>query len=326
MDSGAGTDAERRAALDLAARLEALGREARIEPFEARPAYPIAYLALALVAIVGSVASVSSPVVGAALAAVAAILTFGDATGMFMLARRLTGMRASQNVVSPGDGDKPGTLVLTARYDAERAGAGRLHLLPVFFWSMVAVLACAVARIPGLDGAALTAVQFVPTVVLIVSVPLLADIALSDFADDNASGVNTVLELANRYGDALEHFDLWVLFSGAHPMGVRAFAKRHRKKFAKERTVFLNVDDVGRVGYSRREGLLFGSRSHVQLRELCEEIAEDAEHLGAEPFVYRSQPNPYPSITVSSELCAELMERLDAAVGPQLSEEPVPSR
>src|SRR3954469_4632293 len=155
---GAATDAERREALELAQRLESLGREAKVEPFEARPAYPLVYVTLALLAIVGSVASVSLPIAGAALAGVAAILTFGEGTGMFMLARRLTGMRASQNVVSEEDGGKPGTLVLAARYNADRASAQRMRLSPVFFWAMVAVLLCGIGRIAGLDGVALTAV------------------------------------------------------------------------------------------------------------------------------------------------------------------------
>jgi hypothetical protein len=343
---GAGTDAERRAALELSRRLEALGREVDIEPFEARPAYPIVYLSHALLAILGSVVSVSSPVVGTALVAVAVVLTFGDATGLFMLSRRLTGMRASQNVTSFEDGGKPGTLLLTAHYDAGRRSEARLRWLPVFFWSLVAVLACAVARIPGLDGPAITAVQFVPTVVLILSVPLFADIALSDFArgtNDNASGVATVLRLAERYGGTLEHFDLCVLLTGAHPLGTRAFLRRHRKQLSKEHTVFLNVDEAGTgdVRYSRREGLLLPTRSHVQLVELCEQVAEDGE-FGGGPFTYRRPAPRYPSITISCrpagddiddgalnaafDFCGELMERLNAGVGPELSEEPVPSR
>jgi hypothetical protein len=349
---GPGTDAERRAALDLSRRLEAVDRTADIEPFEARPAYALVHLIHALLAIAGSVVATSAPVVGAALVAVAVALTFGDASGLFMLSRRLTGMRASQNVTSMEDGGKPGTLVLVAHYDAARRHHERLALLPVFFGSMVALLVCAVARIPGLEGVVLTAVQFVPTVVLVVSVPLLADIALSDFvtgANNNASGVATVVRLAERYGGALQHFDVWILLTGAHPLGMRAFAKRHRKDLSKERTVFLNLDEVGTgsVRFSRRAGLLFASRSHVQLVELCEGIAEDDEGVfEAGSFVYRAPPNRYPAITISCRpaedevddqalerafgFCCELVERLDAAIGPDLerddvSEEPVPS-
>jgi hypothetical protein len=221
---------------------------------------------------------------------------------------------------------------------------------------MVAVLVCAIARLAGLEGTALTAVQFVPTVLLIVSVPMLVDLAVSGVprgANDNASGVATVLRLAERYGGALQHFDLNVLFTGSGALGMRAFLKRHRKELSKERTVFVNVDEVGAgsVRYTRREGLLLTARSHVQLVEICDEIAEDDEGtFDAQPLVRRSPSMGYagyPAITISCRpapegvddealerafgFCSELVERLDAAIGPELerggvSAEPVPSR
>jgi len=392
---GPGTDAERRAARDLQQRLEGIGREASLEPFEVRPAYPLAHAIHAALAIAGSVVSVSSALVGAILVLLAVVLAFGDATGMFMVTRRLTGRRASQNVVSREEGDKAGTLVLVAHYDAARTGAifnrgfqerlavvgGRLRrpisLFAVFFWSIVAVLLCCIARLPGIDAVWLTAVQFVPTVLLIVSVPLLVDIALSGVvpgANDNASGVATTVRLAERYGGALEHFDLCVLLTGSQEgfaLGMRAFLKRRRKRLSKERTVFVNVDEVGAgtVRYSRREGLLLTAATHVQLADICEQIAEDDDEgvFGARPFVSRSPSDGYaarsagfPAITIGCRnaigyapdhhlptdtpdrvedqalerafgFCCELVERLDAAIGPDLeragvSEEPVPSR
>ena len=54
-----------------------------------------------------------------------------------------------------------------------------IGLFEPFFWSIVVILACAVVRLFDIDTLALTIVQFVPTVVLIISVPLLMDIALS---------------------------------------------------------------------------------------------------------------------------------------------------
>jgi hypothetical protein len=353
---GPGTDAERRAARDLAGRLEALGRDVDVEPFEVWPAYPLAHLIHAVLAIAGSVISVYSPLVGLALVVAAVVLAFGDGTGLFMLTRRLTGRRASQNVVSSEGGGKPGTLVLVAHYDVGRPP----RPFPVFFWSMVAVLVCSIARLAGLDGIALTAVQFVPTVLLIVSVPMLVDLALSSpppGANDNASGVATVLRLAERYGGALEHFDLSVLFTGSGALGMRAFFKRHRKELSKERTVFVNVDEVGTgsVRYTRRQGPLFTVASQVQLLQICDEIAEDDDGaFDAEPVVLRSFDGAYairmagfPGITISGRpessgvddealerafgFCRELVERLDAAIGPELdrdavSAEPAPSR
>ena len=57
-----------------------------------------------------------------------------------------------------------------------------------------------------------------PTVMLIVAIPLLVDLTLSPplrRAKDNASGVAVATELARRHGGILEHFDLWVPLTGA---------------------------------------------------------------------------------------------------------------
>jgi hypothetical protein len=201
------------------------------------------------------------------------------------------------------------------------------RLPAAYFWSLALLFACCVARVAGLDGTALTAVQFVPTALLLVSLPLLGDLALVD----NDTGVETVVRLAERYGGKLAYFDVDVLLTGA----VRPFLKRHRQD--KERTVLLNV---GGVGYTRKEGPLLGVRSHVQLVEICDEIAEDDEGtFNARGVVgraasdgYAARLAGYPSITVSDGFgfCCELIERLDAGIGPELEElrrgEPVPAR
>lgn len=359
----AGSDGERRAARHLERRLGELGRDAVVEPTSVFPAWHLAYALHAALAIAGSVLAVEQPVLGTAIAAFALASVAGDATGAFHLVRRFTGRRASQNVVSADDDGKEGILVLVAHCDAARTGFIFGRRLPApslapLFWSTVAVLACAALRIPGIEGKVLTAVQFVPTVVLIVHVPLLVDIALSDpvpGANDNASGVATALRLAERHGGSLEHFDLWVLFTGAQEsfaLGMREFLRARRRELSRTGTVFLNLDELGSgdVRFSRREGLLFTSRSHPQLRKLCHELSEDDPEAGARPFVLRSvsdgaaaqgrgyaaiticgRPAPYhhlpedtPDNTEDDALerafafCSELIERLDQEVGPDL--------
>src|ERR671939_960374 len=118
-----GTDAERRAARHLERRLRDQGREAEVEHVEIWPNWPLAHVLHALLAIGGSVLAISQPVAGAVLIAVALVSAFGDLTSSFYLVRRLTGRRASQNVVSREESDRPGTLVLVAHYDAARTGA-----------------------------------------------------------------------------------------------------------------------------------------------------------------------------------------------------------
>jgi hypothetical protein len=308
----AGTDAERRAARHLEERLRDMGRDARVEPIEVWPRWPLAHVIHTVAGVAGSVLTVSSPLAGAIVLLVAAVSAFGDLTGTFRPLRRLTGRRASQNVVSREDGGRPGTLVLVAHYDAARTGFlfGRLTRLPggpfqAFFWALLVVLACAVLRLVGVDALPLTVVQYVATIVLIVSVPLLADVALSDVvpgANDNASGVACALRLADRYGDDLDHFDLWVVLTGAEEameLGMRAFLRAHRSELPRDSTAFVCVDEVGHgtVRYARREGYVLGQRHNRAILELCGRIAdEDAdgdERYGARPYVSRTASDAY---------------------------------
>jgi Peptidase family M28 len=235
------------------------------------------------------------------------------------------------------------------------------------------------------------------TVLLILALPALIDTGLSPTvpgANDNASGVATVLRLAERFGGNLEHFDVHVLFTGsqeAFALGMRSYLRRHRADLDEERLVFLNVDEVGlgMVRYTSREGLLLPVKSHSQLVEMCEEIVEDHEEEekdededrdeepenqaaaaaaaaddddddeedrpGPRKLVSRNSSDAfaarsggYPAITITCKgrldytpthhqssdvpdriddealerayaFCAELIERIDATVGPDLS-------
>jgi hypothetical protein len=117
-----GSDAERRAARHIEARLSRLGRQAEIEPITAWPDWPVAYALCAALAVVGSMLSVSLPLAGAALALAGALLLFLDAGLLIPIVRSVWGRRASQNVNSVGTRDRPGLIVLVAHYDAGRGG------------------------------------------------------------------------------------------------------------------------------------------------------------------------------------------------------------
>jgi hypothetical protein len=407
---GPGSDAERRAAEHLVERLRELGRGAQTESLDSWPNWPMTYALHVTMAVVGSVISVTIPLIGAVLALLAAVLTFLDANGVAFTTRRLFGRRASQNVVSREDGDKGGDLVLVAHYDSGRSGLAfnrrlqerraavsktlRRPIGPLqpLFWCLVAVMICTLLRLPGIENTILTVIQFLFTVLLILMLPFLIDTGLAPTvpgANDNASGVATVLRLAERFGGELEHFDVNVLFTGsqeAFALGMRSYLKRHRDDLDPERLVFLNIDEVGTgtVRYTSREGLLFPVESHSQLVEMCEEIVEDHEEEekdedededdrherdddnGDDDDREEDRPGPrklvsrnisdgfaartagYPAITItckgrldytpthhqSSDLpdriddealerayafCAELIERVDATVGPDLS-------
>ncbi len=306
-ERGPGTDSERRAAEHLAARLKSLGREAELEPIWVRPNYALTHAIHALLAIVGSVLSVGAPLPGALLVLFAAVSTFGDLTGGFHLVRRILPKRASQNVVSPEDSDKPGTLVLVAHYDAaatggffsrraqsRRASFGKLIHRSIgpwepFFWSLMLLLLATALRLLGIEGLALTIIQFVPTVALILALPLLLDIALSGYvqgASDNASGVAATLALAQSHGGRLEHLDLWVVLPGAEEGlfgGMREWVKANKRHLDPQNTIFLGIDNVGAgtIRFAEREGWAVQSRYHPRLLEFAREVAEDVDDYGA---------------------------------------------
>jgi hypothetical protein len=297
-----GTQGERRAAEYLAGELEKLGREAWIEPIRVRPAYPMTHALHAALAVVGSVVSVYVPPLGVGIVLLVAVSMFGDLTGRFHLARRLTPRRRSQNVSSPGPRpDAPARLILTAHHDAARSGLlfarrsrppGRLRRrlarlaspLDIVFWAVTIVLVLTVVRLfVDEPSTLLTAIQFAPTVLLIASVLLFVDIALSDVvpgASDNASGAAAVLELARRLDAApLEHLDLWIVFPGAKEglmLGMREWMRAHADELDSRRMFFVNVDNVG-SGHPRfvpAEGFVVLEQHDARLVELCNRIGK----------------------------------------------------
>jgi hypothetical protein len=231
-----------------------------------------------------------------------------------------------------------------------RAALGRALRRPVgglsvVFWAELAVLACTLLRLANIDSTALTIVQFVPTFGLIVAIALLTDVALAGTKageNDNASGAVALLGLVADPPE-LDHFDVHVLFTGAQKAGaagMRDFLKRHG--LPRDSTVVVNVDQVGsgEVRYTRREGALITQRSHPQLVG----IAAEDESVGAmvnrtasdghaatasgyaaitvtcrDGFDYASGRVDEQALASAERFCAELLERLDAEVGPSIS-------
>src|SRR5262245_11167421 len=266
---GPGTDAERRAANALAARLRGMGRRAEIEPFFAHPQFAVVHLIHAVLGIAGSLVATVQPAFGFALVLFAAASTYLDLTTRFYLVRSLLFRRASQNVVSPGNQPAaPARLILMAHYDAARTGyvfskSKRIRRLPertrltlgpfrIFFWlGLAPLLPILGARMAGLDATWLNAVQAIPTIVLVLAAFLLIDIALSQIvpgAYDNASGVAAVLSAAEELSaSAPENLDVWIVLTGSEESlceGSRAFIRSRRKELDRPTTYFLNVDSV----------------------------------------------------------------------------------
>jgi len=301
-----GSDAERQAANSVAERLRKQGRRVAVESIHVHPQVGLVIALHCALGLAGSLVGVASPEVGFALVLIAATSLYLDLNTRFYLLRRLFFRRVSQNVVArtPGSG-AAAKLVLSAHIDAARTGLiykrGRLQRLigigravgiditptRLIFWSLALLVPLLGARAAGVDSTALSVVQLLPTLVLLLSIFALIETQLSDVvpgANDNASGVATVLSLAAELErQRPSNLEVWVVITGGEEClfeGMRSFLRRHRKQLDPATTWVVNVDSVGRgdVRYTTAEGLAVGFDYTSRLTQLCEAIAEsDAE-------------------------------------------------
>lgn len=342
----AGSEAERRAARHLQQQLEGLGRDVSVEPSRVRPNLGLTHTLHAVAGVVASVLSVYVPSLGLLLAAATTISAFGDLAGSYHLVRALTPVRASQNVVSEDDSDKPGLIVLVAHYDAALRAmlfGPRLKRWPrALFISLAVITVCAAVRMLGIESTILTIIQFIPTVVLIALTPLFVEVAIAETGKgsaDNAAGVATVLRLAESHSGKLRHFDLAVLLTGASAhggLGMRAWLKRHRKGLNAQATAVIAVDNIsgGTAAYAAKEGPVFGSRMHPMLVELARDSAEPfTSYELSDAFLCRGAGIPALRISTTEtgtdavdpdtlarvyDFTAGLLERIDEQIGPDL--------
>ncbi len=260
------TDAERRAAEWLREELGRREHEAYVEPVWIRPQWPLALLLHAALAIVASVVSVSAPAVGLGIAVAVALSLLIEASGRTSPLRLPFRRRATQVVVTEREDPDVVELILCASYDAPRRGLifrDALRRLAArgprrgpgpLGWLIVAVAviaAAAGARLAGLDAAWLGAVQFVPTVVLLLAFAAAADIALSEVsagASDPASGAAVALALHDELvAEPPGELSVSLLLAGAGetvpPAAVRAHLKR--EQLASEEVVVLEIGACG---------------------------------------------------------------------------------
>ncbi len=236
------------------------------------PQFALAQAAHCVLGFAGSLLAIVSPPAGFALVLVTAVSMYLDLNARLYVVRRLFFRRASQNVVSPGPrADAPARLFLCAHYDAARTGPffrprtiarfarlDRLSPLPlgpfrILFWSLAALLPILGARMAGIDSILISVLQLVPTLILLIGILMLVDLELSDVvpgANDNASGVATVLSLAEELAASPpENLDVSILLTGGGEClmeGMRGFLRAHRKELDRETTYFLNIEAAGR--------------------------------------------------------------------------------
>ncbi len=322
---GAGTDAERRAAMWLRSELDGERRHAELEPFWCRPNWALAQAWHVALGLAGSLVSVSSPWLGSALVLIAMLSVITDTRFGMSPGRRLTPERASQNVVSRVGPDGPGVrLIVTANYDAGRMGlvhraaarstVARLkHLVggavcPGWTgWLVLAlawVLVVAIVRVGGTRGITVGIVQLIPTTALAVGLALLLDLASGEYgpsAGDNASGVAVALALVRALDvGPPRHLAVEVVLQGAGDgamLGLRRHLRARRRELGPSTVVVLGIAPCG-AGQPRwwvSDGALVPLRYARRLTALCAGVARSESHLAAAPHRGRGSAPALPA-------------------------------
>ena len=297
----AGTDAERRAANDLAAELRSPNRRVDLEPTYVHPQWALVHALHCTLAIAGGLVALQRPPIGFAIVLATAISMYLDLNGRLYLVRSLFFRRGSQNVLARGARrDAPARVILCAHYDASRTGrafdpgskallARLQRAIPVpigpfrfLFWSIAFLLPVLGARMAGIESGWVSILQLLPTLLLMAGVFLLIDVSLSaasPAANDNASGVATAISMARELDDdPPQNLDVWVLLIGADEClqeGMRSFLRTHRGELDRETTYFVCVDTVGagELRFETAAGWVVTYPMDEHLVGLCEAIA-----------------------------------------------------
>ena len=316
-DRGACTDAERRASVWLHDQLRERGHEAWVETHWVRPQWAGSLLLHAALGIAASLVSTAEAlVIPALVAAVVALVSYlfellvGG--GLSWLAYR----RATQVVVVEPEDPEAIALLITAGVDApRRAWAARLPVRPLWVAVMLAALvATCAARVAGAEGTLIGALQFVPTLALLLVAAAAIDVATSEWADGEpqaqavAAAVEIHDELAERPPERLSA-GLW-LAGASEPFarGVRAQLRADRRRAAD--TVVLEVRPGGEVTWHTR---------HPQIRRAAESITEPEARARAfkrPSAAGAARSAGLPAVSVSGadpvDYCVALADALDA--------------
>jgi len=240
MDRGplACTDAERRAAVALAAELRAAGREARLEARWVRPGWPAWQALCAVAGVVASVVSVDHALTGLIVAGAALLVSLAYGRGRLPIGRA----RATQDVVAPAPEPRAVTLVVVAAVDRPRTSVLD-HVPAPLLWLQGALLLTAVfaaARLAGAEGTLLGAGQLIPAIVLLLATAALLDAAFEPAAASDAAATSAALALARvPWAD--------IVLVGAGELGLRARLRAERR--APEATILLWLEPAAQPGW-----------------------------------------------------------------------------
>jgi len=307
---GSCTPAERRAAEYVAEQMRALGvQQVRLEPYRGAPSTYRPYALAFTAALLGTLALWLLD--GRWGMAAAALLSGLGAWGMLAetdLAtnwmRWLLPRADSQNAVGiiPARNQVRRRVVLCAHLDTHRTpifySSPTWHTLfgllvgGAFASMVVGAAACALGAALGWMGVRWLGLAAAAMEIFALVLCLHADFTLfSPGANDNASGVGVILELAGRLREEpLAHTEVWLAFTGCEEVaayGIAAFLDAHAAELG-DQAVYIILDQVGlgQVKVLTADGLILKRRTHPRALELARRAAaarpelQVGEHVG----------------------------------------------
>ncbi|MDF1521625.1 MAG: M20/M25/M40 family metallo-hydrolase [Trueperaceae bacterium] len=301
---GTTTPGERAGAAYAAAQLEALALTATVEPFPAPVSGWRPFALASAAALVATALAVwggrGGAAAGAMLLAVATASVFLEMYFRPNPLRALVRRGESANVhatIAPTDAVTR-RLVLAAHVDTHRTPwafttPGRLALFKASTSAGVAAfvlgtLAFAAVALLGPGGARAWLLLLAPVYAWVLGLTLQPDTTPHTVgANDNASGVGVVLDIAARLRRRpLARTEVTVLVTGAEEVGsygAQAFVARHREALRGARAI--SVDNVAGPGagpcWTTVEGMVFPLRPDPDLRARALALASERPELGA---------------------------------------------
>lgn len=286
---------ERIAAEVVGDALRSAGLEARAEPFAAYSSFGYPYGVIAALAAAPALLPRHRRGVRGALAGLGAVLMYGEGGLVRTPLSDLLSRRRSQNLVATVEarGEAARTLCLIAHVDSSRSGLLFHPALGAQLNRWIALQSLATLLLPAepllARSAAGRPLLVAARAICAAGLGVLVERELRGVdvpgANDNASGVGAVVELAaEAAAEPLESTRIVVLISGCEESGLLG-----AQAFLREREttgwLFLNFDSVGSTAtlrYTRAEGHVRKWRCDPALVALAESVAQARPELGLE--------------------------------------------
>jgi len=293
------SEGEREAARWVEEQMRAHGARVRVEAGRAHGSYWMPLTLLSLTGALGAIAGGRSRSAGAAIAGAAAAGIWDDITGGAHHARRMLPVHEAFNVVAEmGPADARRTLVLAAHHDAAKSGLIFHPGIPAFVWRRFPALierndTSPPVMFPVFGGPALAALgslagsrraRLAGGLVSAGAAAVISQIGSTKVvpgANDNATGVVTLLELARRLAEQpTASVRVLLVSTGSEESfmeGMQAFIRRHGPSLPRSDTFMLAVDTVGSPHLTaiRGEGMLRMNEYPRAGLDLVDSVAEE---------------------------------------------------